>query len=188
MQMDTKLCSLISHVRYLWHKLLTISCKIAEKAFWITSHGRIGNSFSWLQIDWGYAWTSAQCHVFRAGYKYEKCNLHSNSKAQDSPVLPARCPGTFIEQFKRSSSKMNGEVTQLTVRWSWEEDDAVQKWKKSTGYWDSRKASTLKNKEYEVIRKIEYQLKMLGINETNDRKHCQITRTHEWQKGESELR
>ena len=32
--------------------------------------------------------------------------------------------------------------------------------------------STLKNKEYEVIGKIEYQLKMLGHNETNDRKHC----------------
>ena len=43
------------------------------------------------------------------------------------PYVPVRSPKTFIEHCERSSNKMNGKVTQLTARQSWEEDDAVQK-------------------------------------------------------------
>ena len=65
---------------------------------------------------------AADC-VFRAGCKWENCNVYSKSEAQDSP--PPYQQGV-MEHLSNSAgdpvAKMNGNVARLSARRSWEDD------------------------------------------------------------------
>ena len=47
--------------------------------------------------------------IFCAGDKFENCNRYSNSEAQDTPALSARCHGTFVKQYERSRLQQQNE-------------------------------------------------------------------------------
>ena len=148
----TQSCVVLCLMYSTGHKLLTFYAKLPS------THSRECHTVEWGipsadcgSIE-GYAWTSAQYHVFRFGYKCENTMFIQTAKYRIA-LLPTRCPGTFVEQCGRSSSKMNANL--------------------------GRRMSTLKNNEYEVIKKMEHKLNMLGLNQTNDRKHCRSTQTHE---------
>ena len=55
------------------------------------------NSFSFTLVDF----CAVDC-IFRAGNKCESRSVYSNSEAQDSPALSAKCHRMFVERRRRS--------------------------------------------------------------------------------------